>query len=518
MQCKQFWLVFSFLSIILLGLNLLTIFFCFQTYDHFFILIENNISINNIQILKLKQFITHDKLILIKSLSIILSLIISVFYIFKNKTIINFIIEFVSTIKNILVATYNNLSIPVKISIICISILKVILIVMVPLHLDEMFSYLFLSSKGIIVSFSYYPGPNNHVFFNILSAIFLKLPIPKSIAIRLPSFFADLFIIIICAKFIYQFSKNNLITIISLLIISFSINYLPYSISARGYALAGALGLIAFIANEKLKSNTKFYSIIYIVSNTLAFLTIPTHLYLFVSIVFFQVIIYKNWKTIFLINAITIILTSICYSPIILINGYNAFFNNSWIKSYSIEVYLSNIGIFSNNYISIVTGLHYSYFNIVYLVIILTLLYISKSKKLFLILFFYLIIPFTIMAIQRITPFYRVFIYLNLFYIIVLISYIIQNKSYKILIFLSILTFINNFQFVKNLIPFINSENKIAKEIGIKVKNWDSQKIKFVYIQEEKTAYQIQMYIIENELAINAKWQPNQELPFKTIK
>ncbi len=514
MQSKQFWLVFSVISIIMLVLNTVSATIAFQSYENIFQFIQNNISINSNQLVKLKSLISEDKLLLIKSLTVFITTLTTYFFIKKHRlfieNILYFFNELIFKIKN------HFISIPtkIKLTIYCISIVKLVLILVIPLHLDEMFSYLFLANKGVLVSLSYYPGPNNHVFFNILSALLLKLSLPSNLAIRLPSLFSDIFILFICSKYVYQSSKSISISIICLIIISFSINYLPFSISARGYVLACCLGLIAFIASEKLKAQPTFYGIIYIVSNSLAFLTIPTHLYLFASIVFFQIFIQKNCKISLKINALTILSTTILYSPILILNGLDSLFNNHWVKSMSLNEFSPKIYSFLDNYISIITGLHYSVFNYLYLIIVFLLIYFSKSRKLNAYLFFYIFIVFSICVLQRVIPFTRVFCYLNLTFSLILVSYIVQNKAYKFLLIVSILTLFNNYQFIKNLIPFIESEKKIENEIAKNIQQWKLHKIKYIYIKEEKTAYQIQMYVIENHLAINAKWQPNQELPF----
>ena len=67
-----------------------------------------------------------------------------------------------------------------------------ILLINTPTSYDELFSYSIFSGKGIWTSLSYYPVPNNHVFYNIITSLFVKLPLDAEISIRIPALLAAL--------------------------------------------------------------------------------------------------------------------------------------------------------------------------------------------------------------------------------------------------------------------------------------------------------------------------------------
>src|SRR5205823_540626 len=98
-----------------------------------------------------------------------------------------------------------------------------------PLFTDEAFSYVYFVSRGFLVSATYYPGPNNHVFYSELCTftdLFFNDPLW---VMRLPSFLISMvlsFLLFVTVKKYYGF----LTALFTLVVFSFSDNVNFYSI------------------------------------------------------------------------------------------------------------------------------------------------------------------------------------------------------------------------------------------------------------------------------------------------
>jgi hypothetical protein len=91
------------------------------------------------------------------------------------------------------------------------------LLLTLPLHYDEWFSWRYFSSTTFFNTFSNYPAPNNHVFYNMVARCFVVTKMDVEIAIRIPSLLSSLitsyYFYKICRSYFGQYLSIALLTI-----------------------------------------------------------------------------------------------------------------------------------------------------------------------------------------------------------------------------------------------------------------------------------------------------------------
>lgn len=216
-----------------------------------------------------------------------------------------------------------------------------------PLHIDEAFSYIFLVSRGFFVTLSYYPGPNNHPAYLLLSVLvdgFANAPLPS---MRLPNIFFS----VIFSLQLYYFLRKHFDTrtaLLSIWLFFLTPHGLFYLAHGRGYLLFAVCTLamldsgLCWITHKK---NTPLF--IFSLSCVVGFFTIPSFLYPFVSFVpllFFWVIAEKNTKKLaHLVVAMGGIFvgTLLLYAPILIFNPLATIFKNPWVAPLSRQKWIA---------------------------------------------------------------------------------------------------------------------------------------------------------------------------------
>jgi len=312
----------------------------------------------------------------------------------------------------------------------------------VPISYDEAWTYLNFSSKSPLITLSYYPAPNNHIFFTLLTNFSSILPLPPVIALRLPNLLI-LPIAFIGFTFILREWFSGAMALIgsSLLIASYPIQL--YSLQARGYLLYILLGAGAFYTIYKLIDkpiNTlKFYQWVFILIGVSGLYVMPSFLYVLFSCGVYSLlslIINTEWMRLkVLVTTGVWILggTLIVYAPIFLASGWQAVFNNPYVQRYSFSVIADKLiphfidtGTWLTGFISV-----YSY-SIILLVIlgVITFCFIKPNhhRSLLLLCLSFLLSPFVILLIHKAIPFERTWSY-TVFPLITGICYILsQNR------------------------------------------------------------------------------------------
>lgn len=442
---KIFWLIWI---LFLISFFFVNIFLWSFQYDVIIHSITSWLSIED-KIIQFKaRLLTPQRFFILKisSLSfLILLIIVSIFIqnLFKKiisscKEIINELLSILKTSKNLIQKLEITQKIIFTLVFSFIFGLKLYEIYQFPLMLDEVFTHTFFVSKGFLVSSSYYPGPNNHIFFSICGNFFYQIFFIFSyepvIVLRLVSLLSSLFISTLL--FVFCLKKLDfLASIHAVLIFNFLSPVFLFSILARGYILQILLLFIAFLAISTLlekKVNHKFYSFSYVISSALGFYTIPTFLYPFISLNLFCIIlifIKKNLahlKLLILNNTVIVLLTLLFYSPIILFNGFESLVSNSWVKSMTFfevwqktpSYWLEVHNFFWNDYT--VLGL--------FIWIFLFLLFQHQSNLYKLLFVSFFLIPFILILVQKVLPFPRVWTYLSLILVLV---WIFLNYNFK---------------------------------------------------------------------------------------
>lgn len=218
-----------------------------------------------------------------------------------------------------------------------------------PITYDEAYTFINFIDRGAIVSATYYPSPNNHVLYSIISAFINLFNFNTIVPFRIISGICFLLSLIIVVKI---FLKNSLSLkkYHYLLISVFPLNlvYIYSSSLARGYALLILLTLInIYLIQKILKNDDDKHLQIFSFFTSLTFYTIPSYFYchlVFCILIFF----FKKNSFRFLIksNIIILFLTSLFFFPIMIFQGYNFIFLNDliWRVNYNeLFFYLSEL-------------------------------------------------------------------------------------------------------------------------------------------------------------------------------
>ena len=208
-----------------------------------------------------------------------------------------------------------------------------------PLQYDEAFTYIHLVSKGVLVSATYYPGPNNHVFFSEIASI-LDWPLPSILSLRLPSILSSLLLWFLLWDWFATKLRFEWALLLASLIL-FTPTLSVYSVMGRGYGLqliCVVVGFRAILSKEFLL----LYRFAFVLSSMVGFYLVPTYLYVFVPLVVFKSSQLKRTqiKRWLLDLGIITLISSMLYAPIILINGLDAITNNGWVQSLGFEQWL----------------------------------------------------------------------------------------------------------------------------------------------------------------------------------
>ncbi len=173
-----------------------------------------------------------------------------------------------------------------------------------PFNYDEFWSYLFFSGESYWATLSFYPVPNNHIFFNLVSGTFIRLPFNVEVMLRLPNLIAS----IITIYYFFKICKTCFSNTISLILIACIITCYPftiYSFLARGYMFVCLFYVLLIYTSIKLFENykNKKYRYLLILSLVLGLLSVPTFLYALLPVVlilFIYLFKQKRFSDIFL--------------------------------------------------------------------------------------------------------------------------------------------------------------------------------------------------------------------------
>lgn len=161
-----------------------------------------------------------------------------------------------------------------------------------PIDFDEADTYMLFSSQGPLVAATFYPLPNNHILFSIITSVTSLLPIDPVYALRLPLLPIGLLAIIS----MYGLLKKYFSESAALIGASFFIAAYPvfiYSFLARGYLLLLLFFIITLYAifefcfTHELK---KRHDYLFMVASIGGLYTIPSFLYALAGLYFFVIL------------------------------------------------------------------------------------------------------------------------------------------------------------------------------------------------------------------------------------
>ncbi|MGB0525108.1 MAG: hypothetical protein ACPGJS_19195 [Flammeovirgaceae bacterium] len=225
-----------------------------------------------------------------------------------------------------------------------LTILKITLAFLYPIHIDEAFSYVFLVSKGPLVTATFYPGPNNHVAYLLICSLLHQLGFNPEVVMRVPSLAFSILTIPLAYLLLRRHVKFS-VALLCLALFSFNEFSLFYATHGRGYAMQLFFMVSSLWAGLQF-SQTKNHSsqLIFTLTCILGFYTIPSFLYFFCSLLLAYFLQFRAGS--FRVKPLTTLLlivtgVGILYLPIVLLSGIERIISNTWVQPMTIQAFLA---------------------------------------------------------------------------------------------------------------------------------------------------------------------------------
>lgn len=203
---------------------------------------------------------------------------------------------------------------------------------------DEVFSAIHFASKPLFLTISYYPLPNNHIFFNAINHWFIYFTDDLVFTGRLIAGFAIAWMM----KDIYIFTnnllKNKLIRIAIILLLLTIFPIFGFATQARGYGLHLLLSWVSFVNIYQYNQNhQKKYLTYFGFVAALGLWTIPSFLYFWIGMSlpnYIKMVMNRKLDISFILTSVKIVwLTLILYLPAVTFSGWRALFANKYVAT-----------------------------------------------------------------------------------------------------------------------------------------------------------------------------------------
>lgn len=352
----------------------------------------------------------------------------------------------------------------------------------IPISYDEAYTYLFFTSKPFFISFVFYPAPNNHILHSFLTNITDSIPFFSTLfRLRLPVIFISLLTWITAFSFIKRFyserAATSVVALSSVLFLS-----LYYSYMSRGYAMVTLFFIICLYCVYSIIKNGSHikYWTLFSLATILGFYTMPTFLYPYMTLnIILLIFKFKDIKKIVMVNVISGSITLLLYLPIIILNGFDALFNNEYVSRQSWSYVIEKLPGFLCETMESIFGIPY-WISLLVFCISGILLYLNKKKFELSLWIIFGLAPFVLLLLHNVIPFPRTFLYYG--FIIVFFLVISLNPYLKRLpnsLIISLLV-------VAQIIGVINFNAKIDEYESFNTYSHDINKR---IIEKDKTYY-----------------------------
>ncbi len=349
--------------------------------------------------------------------------------------------------------------------------LNLYLIITLPITYDEAWTYNNFISKGLLVSVSYYPMPNNHVLYNAISSIINLFFNSNSIYIfRLISCFFYILSIYVFLKILLLRGKKFLkLNYLILSLAPLTLITIYQSSLARGYSLLLFLFLICIFILLSIAKKDKFYKwVCWAFFTSLCFFSNPAYFYthLVICLIIF-LFIQNSFKNLVIGNALSFIFTLFLYFPIIIFQGFDFLLKIKTTDELSYLNYFKHIfEILERDML----GLSIYFISFLFLISIIYL-YFSKQKNLFVISIILILIPLLIPFFQNSIAPARIFIIFYFFYMCLILlpleNYLSKFNKNKIILISLLLQVIFGGHVLSKMPHEKYSEN--AEDLSLKI-------------------------------------------------
>ncbi len=290
----------------------------------------------------------------------------------------------------------------------------------IPVEIDEAFTYLNFSSRSPVVSLTYYPAPNNHIFFSLLTSLSTSLPFGSQLLLlRLPSVLIYIFTLFAFFSFTREYLTQNA-AILATAVFGLLFSTLYYGFLARGYGLLMLCFIMACYAAFKIvESPNRLAWLVFIVFSILGFYTMPSFLYPYLALNLFVLLSDRSkLSKLLLSGVITVAIVTVLYLPVILVNGLEALAGNEYVRPISRATVIAGLPAFLLNTLEVLFG--YPAFLILALFIAALIVVTIAKPKLATFALTLILAPILFLIIHSVLPFPRTLIFFTAVIIFIL--------------------------------------------------------------------------------------------------
>ncbi len=410
-------------------------------------------------------------------------------------------------------------------------------IIYYPIDFDEADTYMLFSSQGPLVAATFYPLPNNHIFFSIITSITSMLPIDPVYALRLPLLPIGLFAILS----MYGLLKKYFTEEAALVGLSFFIAAYPlfiYSFLARGYLLLLFFYIIALYAIFEVcfsSEHKKRHIFLLVLASVGGLYTIPSFLYALAGLLLFAFVSLlqqkKNIEIVRLVKCgfVIALWAAILYLPVLISIKWSLlkpYMTPVYDRTNTLTAFTTTFGHLSKTFLSPVDILAL-FFGCFFLIGCFFLLkskeYLNKAIVLFVLLQFVLSIVVFFLLRQQFPPKpWMHFTVVVVFLFAAIMNFILKRKKFSpylllpvIVLFLSSGTVASYLYKNKNIATGYNRVAKQCEQLLIE------KNVKEVYTGIPYYKTMIDYYAIKNKLEVsisNSRTKSRRYAPFDPQK
>ena len=211
-----------------------------------------------------------------------------------------------------------------------------------PLGTDEVASYDYFVREGLVAITSYYPIPNNHIFYNLLAWPLAEAGLSPRFVMRLPTLVLGTFGTVAGYMLLARLTGMRLATLITGLV-GLAPLWVYYAAVGRGYFVQFCLLQVGFFAVVELLRPVSAYGrlswLAFIGSSILGLYTIPTYAYPLASLLVglgVGLLAQRRWDNmgqLLLAGSIILIVATLLYMPIITVSGWHQLVFNRYVTA-----------------------------------------------------------------------------------------------------------------------------------------------------------------------------------------
>ena len=208
-----------------------------------------------------------------------------------------------------------------------------------PLSTDEVGSYDFFVSRGPLAISSYYPIPNNHLFFNLLAWPGYALGLPPYLVMRLPTLLLGTAGTAAGYLLLARTAGLRLATLVTGLV-TLGPLWVYYGAVGRGYFLQFSLLQLGFFAVLELLRRASRYRQLawatFVGSSILGLYTIPTYAYPLVALgiaLAVGLVCQQRAREVLLATLLIGVVSGLLYAPVGAISGWDRLLGNRYVAT-----------------------------------------------------------------------------------------------------------------------------------------------------------------------------------------